>query len=61
MIVQKWAMTMGGENFSTVIEWLEKEVEKSNYRRLKPLLSLLKGFDLSQWRDGEMEIVHYGY
>ncbi len=47
--------------FPTVIEWLEKEVEKSDYRRLKPLLSLLKGFDLSQWGDGEMEIVHFGY
>lgn len=48
-------------DFSTVIQWLEKEVKRSDYRRLKPLLSLLKGFDLSQWRDGEMEIVHYGY
>ena len=48
-------------DFSTVIEWLEKEIKKSNYRRLKPLLSLLKGFDLSQWGDGKMEIVHYGY
>lgn len=48
-------------DFPTVIEWLEKEVEKRDYRRLKPLLSLLKGFDLSQCRDGEMEIVHYGY
>lgn len=48
-------------DFSTVIEWLEKEIKKSNYRRLKPLLSLLKGFDLSQQGDGKMEIVHYGY
>lgn len=48
-------------NFPTVIAWLEKEVEKDDYRRLKPLLSLLKGFDLTQWQDGEMQIVHYGY
>lgn len=48
-------------DFSAVIEWLEKEVKKSDYRRLKPLLGLLKSFDLSQWTDGEMLIVHYGY
>lgn len=48
-------------DFYTVIAWLEKEVEKDDYRRLQPLLSLLKGFDLSQWQDGEMKIVHYGY
>lgn len=48
-------------DFPTVIEWLEKAIEKDDYRRLKPLLSLLKGFDLSQWPDGEMQIVHYGY
>ncbi|MCI8378658.1 MAG: hypothetical protein HFH72_09090 [Lachnospiraceae bacterium] len=48
-------------DFPTVIAWLEREVEKEDYRRLKPLLSLLKGFDLSQWTDGEMQIVHYGY
>lgn len=48
-------------DFLTVIDWLEKAVEKDDYRRLRPLLSLLKGFDLSQWTDGEMQIVHYGY
>lgn len=48
-------------DFPTVIAWLEKEVKKDDYRRLKPLLSLLKGFDLSQWQDGELQIVHYGY
>lgn len=48
-------------DFQSVIGWLEKETQESNYRRLKPLLSLLKGFDLSQWTDGEMQIVHFGY
>ena len=48
-------------DFPTVITWLEKEVEKSDYRRLKLLLSLLKGFDLTQCPDGDMQIVHYGY
>lgn len=45
--------------FQSVIAWIEKEVQKSDYRRLKPLLSLLKGFDLTQWPDGEMQIVHF--
>lgn len=48
-------------DFPTVIAWLENEIEKESYRRLKPLLGLLKGFDLSEWTDGEMRIVHYGY
>lgn len=48
-------------DFPTVIAWLEKEVESDDFRRIKPLLALLKGFDLTQWQDGEMKIVHYGY
>lgn len=47
--------------FEPVIEWLEEEMKRSGYRRLKPLLSLLKGFDLQEWKDGEMLIVHFGY
>ena len=57
----KYGKELKYTDFPTVIAWLEKEVEKGDYRRLKPLLSLLKGFDLSQWTDGEMQIVHYGY
>lgn len=48
-------------DFPTVISWLEKEVQTNKFRRLKPLLSLLKGFDLSEWKDGKMRIVHFGY
>lgn len=47
--------------FKPVIEWLEEEMKRSNYQRFKPLLSLLNGFNLSEWQDGEMLIVHYGY
>lgn len=57
----KYGKELKYTDFPSVIAWLEKEVEKDDYRRLKPLLSLLKGFDLSQWQDGEMQIVHYGY
>lgn len=42
-----------------VIEWLENEVKTDDYRRLKPLLNLLKGFDLSQWEN--IQVLHYGY
>lgn len=48
-------------DFRSVIEWLEKEVKRSDYSRLKPLLSLLKGFDLSEWGEQKMMIVHYGH
>lgn len=45
---------------SNVIEWLEKEIARGNdYRRLKPLLGLLKGFDEQEWT--ELQIIHYGY
>lgn len=42
-----------------VIGWLEKEVKTEDYRRLWPLLSLLRGFNRNQWKD--IQIVHYGY
>lgn len=57
----KYGEKLKAANFSSVIAWLEKEVETDTGRRIKPLLSFLKGFDLSQWRDGEMKIVHFGY
>lgn len=46
-------------DFSTVIDWLETNGRKMNYRRIAPFLAMLKGFDLSAWKD--LEIVHYGY
>ena len=42
-----------------VIEWLESEIERDNYRRLKPFLGLLKGFNPDMWND--LQILHYGY
>ena len=44
---------------STVVAWLEEELTKSNYRRLQPLLGLLRGFDERKW--DELQVVHYGY
>ena len=43
-----------------VIEWLEKVMEHNDYRRLRPLYGLLKGFDLDQWKE-KPEVVHFGY
>lgn len=42
-----------------VIEWLRNEVKHNDYRRLRPFLGLLEGFDESQWSD--LQVVHYGH
>lgn len=45
---------------SKVAEWLEAEVERSDYRRLRPLLAFLVSAEAESW-DGELVVVHYGY
>lgn len=43
-----------------VINYLEKFAAKQKpYRRVTPLLELLKGFDPSEWED--LIVIHYGY
>ncbi len=47
-----------------VIDYIEYEIkeEKRNgsvYRRLEPVLSLLKGFDKKRW--DELSVIHWGY
>lgn len=45
---------------SDVIKFLENEVQRGEtYRRIKPLLGLLKSFDESQWKN--LVCLHYGY
>ena len=45
---------------SDVIKFLENEVQRGEtYRRIKPLLALLKGFDMEQWDN--LVCLHYGY
>ena len=46
-------------DINAVITWLEKATTTDNYRRLKPLLGLLKGFDPNEW--DELKVLHYGY
>ena len=44
----------------TVIDYLEKLIDRGEtYRRLPLLLGMLKGIDTSQWND--IQVVHYGY
>lgn len=43
----------------SVIDWLETKGREMGYRRIEPLIGLLKGFDISEWED--LQVVHYGY
>lgn len=56
----KYGDVMTYTDCKTVIDFLEKLIaDGENYRRLNPLLGLLKGIDEKQWN--EIQIVHYGY
>lgn len=44
---------------SDMINILENAIQKDDYRRFAPCLTLLKGFDVSQW--GNIVVLHYGY
>lgn len=44
---------------SEAIEILEEAVAGDDYRRYPPCISLLKGFDESQWHN--LAVLHYGY
>lgn len=46
-------------DINSVIQWLEKECKRSDYRRLRPALALLKEFNQSEWE--ELRVVHFGY
>ena len=42
-----------------MIKFLEEEIKESSYRRYKPFLEMLKGFDLFEWSN--LVVLHYGY
>lgn len=49
-------------DIKTVVEWLEtvpKNEGWDDYRRIKPLIGLLNGFNEDNWN--ELQVVHYGY
>lgn len=50
---------MKSGDYDKIVEWLETKGQKGEYRRIAPLLGMLKGFNRSAWR--ALEIVHYGY
>lgn len=55
----KYGRHIKSGNINKIIEWLEDKVKTDDYRRLKPLLGLLKGFNAEQWN--RLEVLHYGY
>jgi hypothetical protein len=47
-------------SIDVVINYLEKfAIEQDYYRRVNPLLGLLKGFKLVDWNN--LTVIHYGY
>lgn len=46
-------------DINAIIAWLENQIKKDNYRRLKPLLYLLKAFNPEEWDD--LQVLHYGH
>lgn len=57
----RYGDTLKETKIENVIEWLENLVKSGDtYRRLKPCLAMLKGFNLEEWSNG-LYIIHYGY
>jgi len=47
-------------SLENVIEYLEEyKTTQDHYRRVEPLLGLLKSFDISEWDN--LVVLHYGY
>lgn len=56
----KYGARLTSADFEKVIKWLEQWCESGkHYRRIAPVLAMLKGFDRSEWDD--LQIIHYGY
>lgn len=49
----------GMARINDVINAIEKLAKDDDYRRYKPCLALLRGFDRTQWHD--LRVVHWGY
>lgn len=50
---------MKGATLEDLIPALEAVEQRDRYRRLPPLIAMLKAFDPSEWDD--LQVVHYGY
>lgn len=62
-MTDKYGETLKEGDIEAIIAWLENVApafwEDKPYRRIAPLLGLLKGLDPKAWE--ELHIVHYGY
>lgn len=56
----KYGDTIKEAPINEVIEYLEKyKSENEHYRRVEPLLNMLKGFNITEWNN--LSVMHYGY
>lgn len=55
----KYGDSIKSGDLTKIIAWLEYQIKIDDYRRLKPLLAILKAFDPDEWKD--LQILHYGY
>jgi len=56
----RYGETLKETSISEVIAYLEEYQEcQEYYRRVAPLLGLLKSFNLTEWKD--LVVLHYGY
>lgn len=57
----KYGDTLTEASIKEVIEYLENyKTTQERYRRVEPLLGLLKGFETSEWGNS-LIVLHYGY
>lgn len=56
----RYGETLKECSISALIDFLQNQIDKGEkYRRIKPLLALLKGFDESEWEN--LVCLHYGH
>ena len=50
-------------NLRKLITYFENDESESHYRRLPPLIELLKGFQKhkNDWSNTQLKVLHYGY
>ena len=60
ILKDKYGKELTEASIPFVIDILEEELNKGeDYRRIKPLMYMLKGFEMEKWR--ELAVLHYGY
>lgn len=60
VLTDKYGARITEASVKDVINYLEDyKNNKEHYRRVQPLLSMLKGFNTNEWRN--LVVLHYGY